>query len=70
MNDTYDLSFRCYYDNRNCNDHRQLLHLNDIPRWIQAYKFTHPNCISITVKIWFCKNQEQTTLDEGRASVL
>lgn len=55
MNDTYKLSFRCYYSNGNCNDHRQFMKLNDIQKWIKSYKFTHPECISITVKIWFTK---------------
>jgi len=51
---TYDLSFRCFFPGTDniCN-HRQIMPLKDIPKWIEAYRFTHPNVLSITVKIWF-----------------
>ena len=48
----FDLSIRCYYTN-NHTEHRQLMKLADIPKWIEAYKFTHPECKAITVKLWF-----------------
>ena len=49
----FDVSFRCYYPNgASCDKHQSLL-LADIPKWIDAYKFTHPDCVSITVKVWF-----------------
>lgn len=47
------VSFRCYFPNGNCIDHYQELYLMDVPLWIQAYKFTHSGCSSISVKIWF-----------------
>lgn len=50
----YDISFRCYYPNDPLTtNHRQMLKLSDIPRWIDSYKFTHPNCTAVTVKVWF-----------------
>ena len=50
---SFDVSFRCYFpDNGTCN-HFQSLRLVDIPTWIDCYKFTHPNCKSISVKVWF-----------------
>ena len=49
----YDISFRCYFpDNGICN-HFQAMPLTDIPKWLECYRFTHPNCISISVKVWF-----------------
>lgn len=58
MNDhkTYNVSFRCYYDSENgsqYSNHYQPLAIKDIPKWIDAYRFTHPSCISITTKVWF-----------------
>lgn len=48
----FDLSIRCHYPNGDQTRHRQAMKLADIPKWIEAYKFTHPNCTSISVKIW------------------
>ena len=48
----FDLSIRCYYENGNNTEHRRQMKLTDLTRWVEAYKFTHPNCTSITVKIW------------------
>lgn len=52
MKKVYHLSIRCYYDNGKHTQHFQDLKLAEISKWIEAYKFTHPNCKSITVKIW------------------
>lgn len=52
-NTTFKLSFRCFYEDGEPNTHWRFLTLGEIPRWIDAYKFTHPNCTSITVKVWF-----------------
>lgn len=52
----YTFSFRCYFPNDNgvnFSTHYQQLALSDVPRWIEAYRFTHPTCISISVKVWF-----------------
>lgn len=49
----YDLSIRCYFPGSgNFTQHRQVMPLKDIPKWVEAYQFTHPNCESITIKIW------------------
>ena len=48
----YDISFRCFYPAGEPTQHRQQMKLSDIPKWIESYKFTHPNCTSISVKIW------------------
>lgn len=59
---TFNCSFRCYFDaageSENYNMHYQRLPLSDVPRWIDAYHFTHPGCTSISVKVWF--NSEST----------
>lgn len=49
----FHLSIRCYYSNGNHTQHFQDLKLSDIPKWIEAYKFTHPDCEAVTVKLWF-----------------
>lgn len=49
----YDISFRCFYENGCTTNHLQLLSLADIPKWIECYKFTHPEVKSITVKVCF-----------------
>lgn len=46
------VSFRCWYGNGQYTEHRQELALGDIPKWIECYRFTHPVCVSITVKVW------------------
>lgn len=48
----YRVSFRCYY-NGNQTTHYQELTLKDIPKWVEAYKFTHPEVNAITVRIPF-----------------
>lgn len=56
-----NMNFRCYFPNGNKNDHRRTLKVEEIPRWIDSYKFTHPDCCSITVKLWFENEKEQRT---------
>lgn len=48
----YQMSIRCYFagvDNKT--QHYQTMPLKDIPKWVEAYRFTHPNVESFTVKI-------------------
>lgn len=56
MNKVYDISFRCFYPEGNHTDHRQPLTLDEISKWIECYKFTHPRVESISVKVWFNDN--------------
>lgn len=57
--DKYNMSFRCYFDNDGDRDQHYTTHyvpmfdVADIPRWVDSYKFTHPNCTSLSCKIWF-----------------
>lgn len=49
----FNLSIRCFYPgDTEPTRHYQDLKLSDIPKWIEAYKFTHPRCEAITFKIW------------------
>lgn len=57
MNDCYNVSFRCFYDDNSgvhwTTHYFPAFPVADIPRWMDAYKFTHPNCTAISVKVWF-----------------
>ena len=58
MKKLYDLSFHCAYPNGDMTRHHQAMELKEVPKWIEAYKFTHPQCSSITVKVWFKPDSE------------
>ena len=47
------VSFRCYFPDGGVCNHYQSLPLFDISKWIESYRFTHPNCSAISVKVWF-----------------
>lgn len=57
MNEKYNTSFRCFFqteDGMHYSTHYQpQFSLADIPRWVDSYRFTHPNCVSISCKLWF-----------------
>ena len=50
----YHIRFRCYFgeDRENYTTHNMVMPLKDIPRWLEAYHFTHPNLKSVTFKYW------------------
>ena len=48
------ITFHCFYDNPDSTTrHVQELEVKDIPKWIRYYKYTHPACTAVSVKIWF-----------------
>ncbi len=50
----YHLSIRCYFeDYGNYTTHYRDMPLEDVQKWTEAYKLTHPDCKAITVKIYF-----------------
>lgn len=51
---SHDISIRCHFGGSvdNFTMHRVRMPLKDIPKWLEAYQFTHPNVQSITVKYW------------------
>ena len=53
------ISFHCFFENDKVVKYQDL-DLKDIPKWIKAYEFTHPNVTAITVKIWFNKQAERS----------
>lgn len=57
---SYAMSIRCYFPGaNNRTQHYPVMPLADIPRWIEAYQFTHQNAESITVKIWLKDENKQ-----------
>lgn len=59
MTDKYNVSFRCFFDTEEgthyTNHYVPQFPLADVPRWIDSYRFTHPNCVSISCKVWFAE---------------
>lgn len=48
-----NVSIRCYYTDGTYTKHYQELELKDLRKWIEAYRFTHPNVRSISIRVWF-----------------
>lgn len=60
--DSYNVSFRCFFpsdDGARFTSHYQRLSLSDLPKWFEAYRFTHPTCLSISCKVWFTELEQQ-----------
>ena len=59
----YAMSIRCYFPGapNNRTQHYPVMPLRDIPKWVEAYQFTHPTAESITVKIWL-KDEDKPAL--------
>ena len=50
MEQLYSVSFHCYFPNTGMKcKHYQVMPLKDIQKWIDCYKFTHPNCTEISI---------------------
>ncbi len=68
MNEKYNVSFRCYFESddgvRYNTHYNPQFDLADIPKWVECYRFTHPNCISISVKIWLREDAIPNYMDE------
>ena len=50
-----EVNFRCYFPGMVFFDHYRKISLDEISEWIRCYRFTHPDCVSVSVKIWFEK---------------
>lgn len=59
MKPRIEISFRCYYGPGDHTTHYQTLPLREIPKWVEAYRFMHPEVQSISVKIWFHEEEER-----------
>lgn len=55
----YDISFRCYYADGTFTKHFQKLSMWQISKWIDCYRFTHPEVKAISVKVWFTDKKEE-----------
>ena len=67
MPQVFNCSFRCFFDteeNSRYTTHYQQLPIQDIPKWIESYKFTHPMCTSISVKIWLANQPSVKEMEE------
>ena len=51
------ICFRCYFPgNRdNYTDHRAQIPVEEIPKWIEAYRYTHPAVKMISVRVYMDK---------------
>ena len=65
-NKTYKISIRCQYgeSSENYTQHRQRLTLGDIPKWLEAYHFTHPNVYAFSIKIWLNDKEDEKEDEE------
>lgn len=52
MDELHTMSIRCYFADGGKTQHYPELKITDVPNWVKAYWYTHPNLESITVKIW------------------
>lgn len=60
----YKCSIRCYFQhNSHYTHHLQMLTLDDIGKWIEAYRFTHPTLDSIIVKVYYDEENKNETIE-------
>ena len=65
----YNVSFRCFFDNDGdphfTTHYIPQFNIREIPKWISAYRFTHPNCTALTCKVWFVNDPSyETPMDD------
>lgn len=69
METRYNVSFRCYFgidDGARFNTHYVPdFPLAEIGKWVECYQFTHPNCISVSCKVWLSDAPVDITDDEN-----
>lgn len=53
-----NICFRCYFPGGHYTEHRQEIPVQDIPYWIECYRYTHPTVQSVSVKVWFKEEEE------------
>lgn len=53
MEREHTMSIRCFYEGGNHHtQHYPMIEIDEIPKWIKAYWYTHPNLEAISVKVW------------------
>lgn len=55
----YKISIRCYYEN-SFTTHKQIMKLSEIAKWIEAYKFTHPNVEGFSIRLFIDEPLEES----------
>lgn len=59
MNKEYRFSIRCYFEHSShYTHHLQKMTLEDVGRWIEAYRFTHPTLTSVIVKCYITEEED------------
>ena len=54
----YSLNIRCYFPGAgNYTQHRAEMPLKDVGKWVEAYRYTHPNVESFTVKVYLDRKE-------------
>ena len=53
------IGFRCYFPGGkdNYTDHRAQIPVAEIPKWMEAYRYTHPNCKGISARVFFDREE-------------
>ena len=63
-NKVYRFSIRCYFKHSShYTHHLQTMTLDDIGRWMEAYRFTHPELDSICAKVYIDEGEEDETAE-------
>ena len=65
----HNMSFRCFFKTpyqNYTNHYMPNFPVKDIPRWMDAYMYTHPNCTSISCKVWFVDDEDHSDGDYDR----
>lgn len=61
----YKFSIRCYFrHSSHYTHHLQSMTLDEIGKWMEAYRFTHPECVSISAKVYIEKEGERDETTE------
>ena len=59
----YDMSIRCHFSGTDYTQHRVRLPMEHIKKWCEAYRFTHPNVQSFSIKIWLIDRPNESGSD-------
>lgn len=62
----YKISVRCYYEN-SFTTHKQIMKLSEIAKWIEAYKFTHPEVKEFSIRVFINEGISETEYAENRS---
>ena len=52
MERKHRMSIRCFFEDGGHTQHYPEIEIDEIPKWVKAYWYTHPNLSAISVKVW------------------